>query len=162
MDRGLLESDPFAVLEGLIIAAYVVGAHTANIMVQGAVLWAAITSHFLLGDRLDRRMLVGCVMLVAGQGCMAAGQAMGVPVRHRWAEGMWLGLGVGLIYGVAGTLRRWSLLHGLQVGEAFFLRSGGGLASLGVWWLVLGKTEAARGIPLPVIAILRWRLRAPV
>ncbi|MEW6082340.1 MAG: DMT family transporter [Bacillota bacterium] len=130
------------------------GAFLVTPMVHGAVLWAAITSHFLLDDRLDRRMLVGCVMLAAGLGCMAAGQAMGIPVSHRWVEGMWLGLGVGLIYGVAGTLRRWSLLHGLRVGDALFLRSGGGLASLGVWWLVLGKTEAARGIPFPVIAIL--------
>ncbi|MEW6082337.1 MAG: NADH-ubiquinone oxidoreductase-F iron-sulfur binding region domain-containing protein [Bacillota bacterium] len=83
MDRGLLESDPFAVLEGLIIAAYVVGAHTTIIYVRAeyplavARLESAIESARMAG--LTGPSILGTgfgvdIILVKGAGAYVCGE----------------------------------------------------------------------------------------
>ena len=125
-------------LGGLVIAVPVV---------QTQVLWGAVLGAIFLREKLNRRMVLGIMVFMAGVAFLSAGQAGHLAVSPSWALAVPMSAMVGFFWAVGNVVTRVALTRGLSQSNNLAISNAVGVVGLTLILAALGRPGAYAAVP---------------
>jgi len=103
------------------------------------VLWGALLAALLLGERLNRRMIMGMFISLAGIVLLALGQSRGVLVAPTWWLAVPYALGAALCWAISGVGLTYAMRHGVDRYQALLVMVLSGVVALNLHLTATGQ-----------------------
>jgi drug/metabolite transporter (DMT)-like permease len=145
----------FVVANPLLFAALRAGGVLVASPVTGTqALWAALVAALFLHEPLNRAMVGGMTVTVAGIALLAVGQSGGTPASPRWLLAVPFALGTALCWALSGVLVTGAMRRGVDRFWALAVATGSGIVALNLYLLLSGDIGVYTTTPLVAQASL--------
>ncbi|MBU0703742.1 MAG: DMT family transporter [Chloroflexi bacterium] len=140
----------FVIANPLLFAALRAGGVLVASPVTGTqALWAALIAALFLREPLNRTMIGGMVVTVAGIALLAVSQSGGTPVSPTWWLAMPFALGTAFCWALSGVLVTGAMRRGVDRFWALAVATGSGIVALNLYLLFTGDIGVYATTPLP-------------